>query len=48
MDNAEDGYSKPLLKFGKFIAVYMVDTAEDVNLVWGCSRTRCSGGYLEL
>ena len=39
MDYAEDGYSKQLFNLGKFIPVYMVDTAEDVNLFWGCSRT---------
>jgi len=39
MDYAEDGYSKQLLNLGKFIPVYMVDTAENVNLFWGCSRT---------
>ena len=48
MDYAEDGYRQPLLKLRKFIPVYMVDMAEDVNLFWGCSRTRCCGGYLEL
>ena len=26
----------------------MTDMAEDVNLVWDCSRTRCCGGYLKL
>jgi hypothetical protein len=48
MDYAEDGYSKLLLNFGKFIRIYMANMGEDVSLFWGCSRTRCCGGYLEL
>ena len=48
MGCAEGGYSKPLLDFGKFIPVYMVDMAEDANLFWESSKTRCCGGYLEL
>jgi len=26
----------------------MADMVVDVNLFWGCSGTRCIGGYLEL